>query len=95
MGWTQHWFEREDLEGRRGTGDSVEAPASKSHVVEEVVVEVVVAARAVLMQICVYLRDEDGKAKVKKIKDTASDEIPTYNTKKLQGFSRIHKLQWQ
>lgn len=57
----------------------MEVPASKSHVVEEVVVEA--AARAVLMQICGYLRDEDGRAKVKKLKDTASDEIPTYTKK--------------
>lgn len=78
MGWTQHWFEREDLEGRRGTGDSVEAPASKSQVVEEVVV----VEDAALMHMCGCLRDEDGKAKVKKIKDTASNEIPTHYTKK-------------
>ncbi len=94
MGWTQHWFEREDLEGRRGTGDSVEAPASKSQIVEEVVV-VEAVARAALMHICGCLRDEDEKAKVKKIKYTASNEIPTHYTKKLQGFSRIHKPQCQ
>lgn len=87
MGWTQHWFEREDLEGSRGTVDSVEAPVSKSQAVE-VVVEV--GVQAVLKQICGYLRDENRKAKVKKIKDSASDEIPTYYSKKCQGFSRIH-----
>lgn len=65
MGWTQHWFEREDLKDSRGIGDSLEAPASKSQVLEEVAAVVEVVAQAALMQICGYLRDEDGKAKVK------------------------------